>query len=130
MNRLLVRSRPVTRFLSLGAAAALVVATLSCGSDTAPTTPSTSKTWDVSTFGESFLPFSQTISAGDSVRWSFSVAADNFGHNVHFTAAPGAPPSILQEQRSGTKTLGFTTKGTFDYVCDLHGGMTGEIIVQ
>src|SRR6185503_7240163 len=111
----------------------LLVASVSCGSDTASPTPppSTNKTYDIATFGETFLPTSQTIAAGDTVRWTFAVAADNLGHNVLFKPRlAGAPPDIPTEVRSGTRSLQFTAKGDFNYVCDLHGGMTGEIIVQ
>jgi plastocyanin len=104
----------------------------SCGSDTSPTGVQPShKVFDVVTSGETFLPTIQTISAGDSVRWSFAVAADGLGHNVLFKPrVTGAPNDLPTEIRSGTRTLGFTTKGEFNYVCDLHGGMTGTIIVQ
>jgi plastocyanin len=120
------------RVLTLTTVLAAVCAS-ACGSDGSTSGPpaSTNKTYDVSTFGESFLPFSQTIAAGDTVRWTFSVAADNLGHNVIFKPRmAGAPPDIPTEVRSGTRSLVFTTKGDFTYVCDLHGGMTGEIVVQ
>ena len=103
-----------------------------CGGD-APSSPAvTAKTWDVSTVAEQFLPAIQVVAPGDSVRWTFTVnPVDNLGHNVLFKPrVTGAPPDITQEVRSGTRTLAFTTRGTFNYVCDLHGGMTGQIIVQ
>lgn len=122
------------RVLLLIATTALLATTLSCGSDSSASTappPPTTKTFDVATFGETFLPTSITIAAGDSVRFTFSVAADNLGHNVLFKPRiTGAPPDIPTEVRSGTRTLGFMTKGEFNYVCDLHGGMTGVVIVQ
>lgn len=117
----------ITAILSLAA-------TISCGSDkSSPTVPPgpTNKTWDVATFGETFLPTSVNIAAGDTVRWTFSVAADNLGHNVLFKPrTAGAPPDIPTEVRSGTRSLKFSTKGEFNYVCALHGGMTGVVIVQ
>ena len=102
------------------------------GSDKTPTavTPA-HKVFDVVTSGETFLPTIQTISVQDSVRWTFSVAADGLGHNILFKPRiTGAPADLPTEIRSGTRTLVFTTKGEFNYVCDLHGGMTGTIIVQ
>lgn len=117
-----------------GTAIALIVVAIACGGggdSSTPTPPAqTNKTWDVSTFGESFLPFSQTVAVRDTVRWTFSVAADGFGHNVLFNAAPGAPPDIGGQVRSGTQSRVFTSKGTFNYVCSLHGGMTGVIVAQ
>lgn len=124
------------RVLLLTTTTALLAATVSCGSDSSPSSPTppvqTNKTWDVSTFGESFLPFSQTIAAGDTVRWTFSVAADGFGHNVLFNSTPGAPADIGAngQIRSGTQSRVFAARGTFNYVCSLHGGMTGVIIAQ
>lgn len=105
-----------------------------CGGDSATTaTPphSTNKTVDITTSGETFLPTIQGIAVGDTVRWTFSVAADGLGHNVLFQPRiAGAPADITTEVRSGTQSRVFTTAGEFNYVCSLHGGMTGKIIAQ
>jgi plastocyanin len=112
---------------------AIAVAVASCGGgDNGATSPvSPNKTVDIVTSGETFLPTIQAVTAGDTVRWTFSVAADGLGHNILFKPrVGGAPPDIPLEVRSGTRSLVFASKGDFNYVCDLHGGMTGEIIVQ
>ena len=114
--------------------AAIVVGLAACGSDSQPsTTPSGSvnKTYDITTLSQTFLPAIQEIAVGDTVQWTFSVASDNLGHNILFNPRiDGAPPDLPFEIRSGMRSLVFTTKGEFHYVCTLHGAMTGVIIVR
>ena len=114
--------------------AAIVVGLAACGSDSQPsTTPSGSvnKTYEITTLNQTFLPAIQDVAVGDTVRWTFSVAGDNLGHNILFKPRiDGAPPDLPFEIRSGTRSLVFTTKGEFHYVCELHGAMTGVIIVR
>ena len=106
----------------------LLSAITACGSDS--TAPS-GTTFDVSTSGETFLPTFLDISVHDNVRWTFFVAADNLGHNILFKPhVAGAPADIPLEVRSGTRTLQFNTTGDFNYVCDLHGAMTGRVTVH
>jgi plastocyanin len=95
-------------------------------------TPTAPKVHEISTLGEQFLPNIEIVARGEVVRWTFTVnPTDNLGHNVLFKPrVAGAPDDIPLEQRSGTVTRTFNTTGTFNYVCDLHGGMTGQIIVQ
>lgn len=112
--------------------AVLLAGVVSCGGDSAPSAPASSnKTYDVVTSGETFLPTILGINARDTVRWTFSVAADGLGHNVLFKPRiAGAPDDITKEVRSGSLTRVFNTAGEFNYVCDLHGGMTAKVIVQ
>lgn len=112
--------------------APLLIIALACGGDaTTPTPHSTNKTVDIVTSGETFLPTIETIAVRDTVRWTFAVAADGLGHNVLFKPRiAGAPDDITKEVRSGSVTRVFGTAGEFNYVCDLHGGMTAKIIVQ
>jgi plastocyanin len=110
--------------------AAVLFGAISCGSGSEPTQPA-GTTFDITTFGENFLPAIQSIHVHDSIRWTFSVAADGLGHNVLFKPRiTGAPADIPLEQRSGQLSRVFDTAGEFNYVCDLHGGMTAKIIVQ
>ena len=72
-----------------------------------------------------FSPASVTIATGGTVTWSFGTVA----HNTIFGTTTGAPTNIpitsaAQVSRS------FPTAGRFDYVCSLHQGMTGTVIVQ
>ena len=112
------------RFLPL----ALVVA--ACGGE-GPTKPPSNTTVDVYTIESTFSSNFITINAGDTVRWHFSVASDNFGHNVLFNPRPpGTPSDIAAEMRSGTDFRVFSTPGTYHYVCTLHGSMTGDVLVK
>ena len=110
----------------------ILLGTAACAADYSSSPPaSTNHTVDVVTSGETFLPTILGITAGDTVRWTFSVAADGLGHNVLFKpAVTGAPADIPKEVRSGTMTRVFNTRGEFNYVCDLHGSMTAKVIVQ
>jgi plastocyanin len=109
----------------------------SCGGsgDTSPPVPTGSnKTVDVYTIEQTFSSDLVTISVGDTIRWNFNKAQDGLGHNVRFSPRPAGTPADIgtaaNPETSGTVSRVFTTKGTFNYVCDLHGGMTGEVIVQ
>ena len=110
---------------------ALAIVLAACGGDGEPTKPSTNKTVEVSTFESTFSSNFITISAGDTVRWQFSVASDGFGHNVIFNPRPpGTPADITAEKKSGTDFRVFSTPGMYHYVCTLHGSMTGDVVVQ
>ena len=121
--------------LLIGAIAVAGLAACSGSSDTSPPVPTGSnKTVDVYTIEQTFSSDLITISVGDTVRWNFNKAQDGLGHNVRFNPRPAGTPADIgtaaNPETSGTVTRVFTTKGTFDYICDLHGGMTGEVIVQ
>jgi plastocyanin len=120
--------------VSLAAAAAVITA---CGgSDAGPTTPKvTNRTWDVVTIEESFQDPSQVVGVGDTVQWHFNKAtSDGLGHNVRFFPRITGSPADIGTQgaplTTGVQTRVFTIKGDFKYVCDLHGGMVGEVIAQ
>jgi plastocyanin len=118
--------------------ATLALAAAACGgSDSSPTPPppATNKAVDVVTIQESFVQPLVAIVPGDTVRWTFQKSSsDGLGHNIRFNPRITGSPSDIGSQgsplTSGTQTRVFTTKGNFRYVCDLHGGMTGEIDVQ
>lgn len=123
-----------SRFLICAIALAGVA---SCGGagDTSPPVPTGSnKTVDVYTIEQTFSSNLVTISVGDTVRWNFNKTQDGLGHNVRFNPRPAGTPADIgtaaSPETTGTVSRVFTTKGTFDYICDLHGGMTGEVIVQ
>jgi len=115
---------------------ALVLVAAGCGGSDSPSSPprATNKTWEVLTIEQNFAPPFSTIAVGDTVAWSFNKASDGLGHDVHFNPRiTGSPTDIGTPGKpitSGTQTRVFATKGDFHYVCDLHGGMTGEVIVE
>jgi plastocyanin len=113
-------------------ALAILAATVSCGSDSPATTPTDTKnlTYDVLMIGDAFSPFSQTIAPNDTIRWNFSGGSDGLGHNVRFFPKVTGAPADLPVQKTGTASSVFKTKGEFRYVCDVHPGMIGQIVVQ
>lgn len=94
----------------------------------APTQSNTPTYADVYTPGMVFTPTSLTVSVGTIVR--FNIYGDVVeGHDVTFRNTPGAPQSIpVTKQATVERT--FNTKGTFNYDCFTHPGMSGTVIVQ
>lgn len=115
---------PFVRVLRQLAAVSLLAA---CA--TSPDKTSTNTTVDVFTVVDAFSPAFVTVTAGDTVRWTFSGGSDGMGHNVRFAAGVGAPPDI-NILTTGTATRVFPNRGTFNYFCDVHPGMNGSVIVQ
>jgi len=80
---------------------------------------------------KSFNPNPININAGDSVTWTNS---DNDIHTV--TSGSDEGPSIGQEFDSGTLGEGqsfthkFENPGTYEYFCNIHPSMVGEVIVK
>ena len=103
-----------------------------CGSDKSSVTPpgSSNKTVDIFTIGDTFSPTFVSLSAGDTARWNFSGGSDGQGHNVRFSPAVTGAPGDINVLKTGTASRVFTTKGTFNYVCDVHPGMNAQIVVQ
>lgn len=77
----------------------------------------------VSMKGIRFSPATVTIGRGQTVTWKFD---DGFTpHNVvarHFRSSP--------TKTSGTYTVRFTRAGTYSYVCTIHPGMRGKVVVH
>ena len=115
---------------SIGLVALLTVA--ACGSDSGngPTSPNTAHTYQVFMIGDTFSPaLGLQIAPNDTVEWTFGPGSDGNGHNVRFAIIAGAPAN-LAIQKTGTGRRVFTTKGDYNYFCDVHPGMNGEVIVQ
>lgn len=118
--------------------ATVTFATACGGADSSITVPPhtvTNKTVDVFTVNTVFVDALDTISRGDTVRWNFAVAADDGkGHNVRFNPPVSGSPAdigtVANPLKTGTVSRVFATSGDFHYVCDLHGGMLGEIVVK
>jgi plastocyanin len=73
-----------------------------------------------------FTPGTVTLAQGGTVTIKFG----SVEHNVYFDNAPaGAPGNITGANANVTKTLTFTTPGTYVYNCHLHPGMHGTVIV-
>jgi plastocyanin len=122
LMRVLMRARLVFGLALLAA----------CGSDHVSLGPpvQTAKTVDIFTIGDAFSPTFATLAVGDTARWNFSGGSDGQGHNVRFTPAVTGQPADINVLKTGTATRVFTTKGTYNYVCDVHPGMNAQIVVQ
>lgn len=110
---------------------ALIAASAACSGSggTSPASPAPT-TVDVFTPGNVFSPFSITVGVGSTVRFNMSRAADGTGHNAIFGASPPGAPANINIVADTVVSRVFNTRGTFEYVCTVHPGMQGEVIVQ
>jgi plastocyanin len=74
--------------------------------------------------GTVFSPTSVDIAQGGSVSFVFPALA----HNVLFSSS-GSPQDIPITSNA-TISRTFATKGTFNYVCSIHTGMVGAVVVH
>jgi plastocyanin len=68
-----------------------------------------------------FVPKEATVAVGDTVTWRWEGSA---AHNV---VGPGFES---ENQDEGEFEHTFEEAGEYDYVCTLHPGMTGTVIVE
>ena len=92
------------------------------GGGSTPTAPAANQV--LATLGNVFDPMSLTVTKGTEVSYTFAKT-----HNVTFSPTTGAPTNIGNTS-TGTVTRTFATAGTFNYVCTLHSGMTGTVVVN
>jgi plastocyanin len=76
---------------------------------------------EVAVEDNSFSPRVIEVPAGTEVTWQWNGSRD---HNV---AVDG---SRSPTQSSGSFVHMFNAPGTYNYLCELHGGMTGRIVVK
>lgn len=82
----------------------------------------------------SFEPAIVTIKAGQSVEWMWNDSP--VPHDIYFRqfVAPGrhAVPYTIHSvvQINGTWTQTFARPGIYKYICTVHAGMHGEVIVE
>jgi plastocyanin len=108
------------------AAMMFALASAGCGDD-AGTDPDPTPTGPTITASgaNTFVPASLTIQTGQTVTWIFG----STDHDVQFSAVQGAPTNIaISRNRNVARTFG--TAGNFPYLCSLHAGMTGTVVVQ
>jgi plastocyanin len=80
-------------------------------------------TASVSIQNSTFIPASVTILAGDTVTWT---NRDGDQHSARFS---GMSTAVLAKGQSGSLT--FSSAGTFNYICGVHGSsMRGTVVVQ
>ena len=83
--------------------------------------PGANEVWMQNT---TFVPSQKTISVGTTITWTNKDTAD---HDVSSNTGVFSSPTM---GKNATFSYTFNTKGTYNYVCVFHSGMTGTIIVQ
>jgi len=66
-----------------------------------------------------------TVGVGGTVTWTWLATAD---HSVESTGAPSFPSGPIQNTGSLART--FNAAGTYQYICVLHSGMSGRVVVR
>ena len=75
-------------------------------------------------------PAVDTVAAGTTVTWTWT-STGGTAHSVHSEVAPTFTSSNILTGNGQTYTFTFTTPGTYQYDCAVHGtAMTGTIVVQ
>ena len=95
-----------------------------CGSsDNGGTGPSNSTSNAISVRDNSYSPSVTTVPVGTTVTWTWRGSAS---HDVTFSSTEHSAV-----QRTGTYQRQFTTAGTYDYHCSIHGSaMSGRVVVH
>jgi plastocyanin len=75
---------------------------------------------------QSFIPFETAIRQNGTVSFVFPTLA----HNVIWDRRLSGAPADINTTNEATVTRTFPTVGVFDYVCTLHPGMEGRVIVS
>jgi len=79
------------------------------------------------TVGDNFFNSqNESVPVNGTVTWTWSGV---MAHNVTFTAGPAPLPTTSCTQSFGSHSVTFTTAGNYDYVCTLHAGMAGSVMV-
>jgi plastocyanin len=141
-----MRMRHFARLIALTAACTSLAACGGGGGSDAPTTPTQPTTPlvpaspnDVLVQNNNFNPTTVTVAANSTVKWTWATcsggAGDPYGgqagqtcvdHQVNFDDG-----SISPAQDEGTYSRTFTTPGTYNYHCAIHGAaMAGKVVVQ
>ena len=126
------------RFAVFGLALAAVVVAAACFSEhSAPTAPSTPTT-PTTNVGDIFFtsagngssnPAVDTVAVNGTVTWTWA-AGVNLPHSVQSTGSPSFTSSGIQTGAGQTYQFTFSTPGTYQYDCAVHGQlMTGTIVV-
>jgi plastocyanin len=80
---------------------------------------------EVSEEGIAFEPAEVTVGVGDTVTWTNN---DSVGHDVTADSFSSGDPGGMAPGDTFEHT--FEEAGTFDYVCTVHPGMEGTVVVE
>ena len=107
-----------------------VVAAIALGMSAAPAQAAKTVVIDaVDTPASVFQPANVTVEVGDTVRWEFDQAL--VAHTVKSQGTNWAQPINEQRGPNGAPiNRTFTAPGTYNFLCDIHAGMTGSVTVQ
>jgi plastocyanin len=75
--------------------------------------------------GDVFSPNKVAVAQGGQVTWTFG----SVEHTVIFSGA-GSPAGITSGGSSSSHSRTFTQPGNFLYVCSIHAGMNGQVVVR
>lgn len=115
------------RLFAVATAAALVAVGASGSAGSAQSTPRAQAAAKVVAVGDNyFRPRTPVVRVGTSVTWRWR---GRRRHNVVFTSGRGRPRGC-STRRGGSCTRRFRRRGTFRYVCTLHGSMTARVTVR
>ena len=83
------------------------------------TTQSFATTHTISFSGNSFTPNTLSVTVGDTIVWSGNFTA----HNIQSSSVPSGAATFAQA--GGALSYVVSVSGTYNYLCTVHGGMTG-----
>ena len=114
------------------AVAAVVVAGWACASSGTKNTPiskapTPSNAEEVVIYEYKFIPFTMTVRAGTTVTWVNHDVAPHTATHRSFSDEPFDSGNMLATQIFRHT---FRKPGTYDYLCILHQGMRGTVVVE
>ena len=95
--------------------------------DTGAAPPAGGETVEVDIPSISFDPEEVTVEAGTTVKWTNS---DDLPHTVTKEGGPGGDFDSGDLETGDEFELVFDVKGTVDYVCTIHPGQAGTVVVE
>ncbi len=81
---------------------------------------------DVTMPGLTFSPADMVVKLNGTVRFIFP----SLNHNVNFSPRIAGAPADINTLSNQTVSRTFTTVGVFPFVCTLHNGMVGTVVVS
>jgi len=105
------------------AASVMIVATVAMAANGSFTLAAARRTHTIAMDGTRFVPETHTVGQGDRVVW---VNKDPFPHTATAAGKFDSKPMAAGDAWS----FAATEAGEFAYVCTLHPGMQGELIVK
>jgi plastocyanin len=108
----------------LGVAVVAGPATLSSASEESATA---ARNQSVSVRDDFFRPGTVTVRRNQTVTWHWRGSNP---HNVRFRRKAGRPRNCATKTRGRPCARRFRRRGTFRYVCSIHSGMRGRVVVR